>query len=80
MCPADIEWGPRVDAEACTGCGACIEFCRQGVYAWSDDGRTIAVAHKTHCVTGCSHCASLCEAEAIAFPSLEDLRRARREI
>lgn len=30
------------------------------------------------CVAGCSHCATLCEAGAISFPTTEDLRRARR--
>ncbi len=72
----DIEWGPAVDAAACTGCGTCIDFCHSDVYAW-DDGKVI-VAHKTSCVAGCSHCATLCEVEAISFPTLEDLKRARR--
>ena len=28
----EIEWGPTVDAAACTGCGACIDFCHNDVY------------------------------------------------
>jgi NAD-dependent dihydropyrimidine dehydrogenase PreA subunit len=73
---AAIEWGPTIDACACTGCGTCIDFCHNDVYAWAD-GKVI-VAHMTSCVAGCSHCGTLCEAEAISFPTLEEIRRARR--
>jgi len=71
-----IEWGPTIDTAACTGCGTCIEFCHNDVFAWADE--KVIVAHKNDCVAGCSHCATLCEAGAISFPTLEDLRRARR--
>lgn len=74
-----IEWGPTVDEESCTGCGTCIDFCHQDVYRWSADEARVEVAHKTNCVTGCSHCGTLCEVEAISFPTVEDIRRARRE-
>jgi NAD-dependent dihydropyrimidine dehydrogenase PreA subunit len=74
----DLEWGPTVDPGLCTGCGSCIDFCHNDVYRWSDDESQVVVAFKTHCVTGCSHCATLCEAEAISFPTLEDIKRARR--
>jgi NAD-dependent dihydropyrimidine dehydrogenase PreA subunit len=74
----EIEWGPTVDADACTGFGACIDFCHNDVYRWSPDESRVKVAFKTHCVTGCSHCATLCEAEAISFPTLEEIKRARR--
>ncbi len=74
----DIEWGPTVDAEACTGCGVCIDYCHHDVYQWSDDKSHVVVAHKLHCVPGCSHCGTLCDAQAIAFPTLEEIKRARR--
>lgn len=74
----DIEWGPTIDAEACTGCGTCIEFCHNDVYRWSGDGTQVVVASKAHCVTGCSHCGTLCVARAISFPTLADIKRARR--
>ena len=73
-----VEWGPTLDAEKCTGCGACIEFCHNDVYAWSEDGERVVVAHRTNCVSGCSHCATLCESQALSFPTLEDIMRARR--
>jgi NAD-dependent dihydropyrimidine dehydrogenase PreA subunit len=75
----EIEWGPAIDAGACTGCGTCIDFCHQDVYRWSDDQSRVEVATKTNCVTGCSHCGTLCEAEAICFPTLEEIKRLRRE-
>ena len=74
----EIEWGPTVDPEACTGCGACIGFCHNDVYRWSEDESKVVVAFKGHCVSGCSHCATLCEAEAISFPTLEEIKRMRR--
>jgi len=74
----DLEWGPAVDADACTGCGACIDFCHHDVYRWAADGSTVEVVHKTHCVPGCSHCATLCASEAISFPTLEEIKRLRR--
>jgi NAD-dependent dihydropyrimidine dehydrogenase PreA subunit len=73
-----IEWGATIDAAACTGCGTFIDFCHNDVYRWSDDESTVVVAHKTHCVTGCSHCGTLCETQAISFPTLEDIKHARR--
>jgi NAD-dependent dihydropyrimidine dehydrogenase PreA subunit len=73
-----VEWGPTIDPAACTGCGTCIDFCHQDVYAWNDDESEVVVAHKLNCVTGCSHCATLCEAQAIAFPTVADIKRARR--
>jgi NAD-dependent dihydropyrimidine dehydrogenase PreA subunit len=73
-----IEWGPTVDAELCSGCGACIDFCHHDVYLWTVDKSKVAVAHKLHCVPGCSHCGTLCEAGAISFPTLEEIKRARQ--
>jgi len=71
----EIDWGPTIDETACRdGCRGCLDFCKQGTYDLVD-GR-VHVAQLTACVVGCSHCAGLCEAGAIAFPSLEDLRRA----
>ncbi len=73
----DIEWGPTIDAAECIGCGTCIGFCHNDVYRRSDDGSRAVVAFKTHCVAGCSDCATLCVAEAISFPTLEEIKRAR---
>jgi len=48
------------------------------VYRWSEDGRTVEIAAKTNCVPGCSHCATLCEAEALSFPTVEEIKLLRR--
>ena len=42
------------------------------------DESRVVVAFKTRCVTGCSQCATPCEAEAISFPTVEGINRARR--
>jgi len=74
----DLEWGPTLDAGACTGCGACIEWCRHGVYRWTEDGSRVEVEVKTRCVVGCSHCATLCPEGALSFPTFEEIKRLRR--
>jgi len=55
-------------------CGTAIDFCHNDVYRWSDDQSKVVVAFKTSLRDGCSHCATLCEAEAISFPTLEDIK------
>ena len=72
-----FEWGPTIDAAACTDCAACIDFCQNGVYEWVDGH--VVVAHRGSCIAGCSHCATLCEAGALAFPSLGELRASRKK-
>ncbi len=74
----DLEWGPTLDAEACTGCGACFDWCKHDVYRWSADGSKVEVAAKTNCVPGCSHCATLCQVEALSFPTVDEIKRLRR--
>jgi hypothetical protein len=37
-----------------------------------------SLAHKLRCVTGCSHCGTLCKTQVISFPTLEDIKRLRR--
>ena len=71
----EIDWGPTIDEAACRdGCRSASTSASRACTAWSI-GRVLVV-QRTACVVGCSHCASLCEAGAIAFPSLEDLRKA----
>ena len=41
------------------------------------DGKAV-VAAKLGCIVGCSHYATLCEEGAISFPTIDDLRGARR--
>jgi NAD-dependent dihydropyrimidine dehydrogenase PreA subunit len=73
----EFVWGPTIDAAACSDCGVCVDFCRSGVYEWAGDH--VVVAHRGACIAGCSHCATLCEAGALTFPSLEELRARRQK-
>jgi NAD-dependent dihydropyrimidine dehydrogenase PreA subunit len=75
--PPEFVWGPAIEAAACTDCGACLDFCQNGVYE-KVDGRVV-VAQRGACVPGCSHCATLCEAGALTFPSLGELRASRQK-
>jgi len=72
-----FEWGPTIDAAACTDCGACLDFCQNGVYERVEGH--VVVAHRASCIAGCSHCATLCEPDALAFPSLDELRASRKK-
>ncbi len=72
-----FEWGPTLDESVCReSCTICIDFCRNGVYG-RVDGR-VRVVQRGACMEGCSHCATLCEAGALTFPSLDELRASRR--
>ena len=72
-----FEWGPTIDAAACTDCGACIDFCQNGVYERVEGH--VTVVHRSSCMAGCSHCATLCEPGALTFPSLDELRASRKK-
>ncbi len=68
----EIEWYPTVDAERCTGCRVCVEFCPRNVYRLSDAGAEVENPYR--CVLLCSKCASKCPAGAISFPNPRDFR------
>ena len=70
-------WGPTIDEAACTDCRVCLDFCQFGVYAMVYGH--VRVAAKASCMEGCSHCASMCEAKALSFPTLDQLRAAKRK-
>jgi NAD-dependent dihydropyrimidine dehydrogenase PreA subunit len=64
-------WFPVLDAERCTGCNQCAEFCLFGVYEAGADGAPPRVAAPRRCKTGCPACARLCPAGAVLFPKHE---------
>lgn len=74
----DIHWGPTVDYEKCVGCGLCYVTCGgRVVYDWdATQGRPV-VARFDNCMPGCTTCANLCPAQALAFPPLTELRLLR---
>lgn len=67
-----IPWFPTIDAEKCTGCGGCFDFCSNGVFKLGDDG-TMKAIDPYNCVVGCSSCMKMCPTDAIAFPKQQEL-------
>ena len=51
-------WYPIIDSEKCTGCSACFEKCKKGVYAIENEKPV--VVYPDGCVTGCHGCEPLC--------------------
>jgi NAD-dependent dihydropyrimidine dehydrogenase PreA subunit len=52
-----------IDAEACVGCGMCLEVCPQGVLA--RDGEKVAIVDRDGCME-CGACALNCPVQALA--------------
>jgi NAD-dependent dihydropyrimidine dehydrogenase PreA subunit len=75
-----IPWYPTVNVDACTGDRACIDFCKNAVFRWDEEGNYPVVEHPYNCVLGCSTCSEICPAEAITFPTLQALRETMRKL
>ncbi len=75
-----IPWAPRVDLEACIGCGECVSFCPNGVYALDEAEQKVAVANPMNCVVLCNRCAASCPNDAITFPDREETKRFLKEL
>ena len=54
----------------CKGCGICVAFCPEGVFALGEDGRAEVV--NPEACTGCQICDRLCPDFAITLNSWED--------
>ncbi len=63
-----IPWYPTIDAEKCTGCRTCVEFCKNGVLEFDETEQKVRVRAPYNCVVECRTCGRLCPAEAIRFP------------
>jgi NAD-dependent dihydropyrimidine dehydrogenase PreA subunit len=66
----DIPWFPTIDAEKCTNCGACKDFCTNDVFALGET--STQVVNPLNCVVGCSSCARICPADAVSFPDQKE--------
>lgn len=67
----EIPWYPTIDKEKCTECGACVEFCKHGVYSTVDEKSV--VASPFNCIVGCAGCENQCPEHAISFPPMKDI-------
>lgn len=75
-----IPWFPTINYEACIGDRECLEFCKNGVFSWDEAMGHPLVEHPFDCVLGCNACAQICPAEAIHFPTKEELHKTMREL
>ena len=53
-----------IDADACTACGTCLEWCPTDAIAWNEDG--VAQRDERACL-GCGVCARFCPESAISL-------------
>lgn len=60
-------WLVEVDMDKCTGCEACINVCRAGVYVMAAD--RVEAANISEC-NGCESCIGVCPAEAITVTEI----------
>jgi NAD-dependent dihydropyrimidine dehydrogenase PreA subunit len=67
-----IPWYPTVDAEKCTGCRTCVEFCENGVLEFDEQALEAKVRSPFSCVVECSTCGRLCPSSAISFPDQKE--------
>ena len=58
----------ETDAEACIGCGQCVEICPVAALKLEDD---IAVVDKEWCI-GCGVCATVCPSDALKIVKRSD--------
>lgn len=75
-----IPWAPIVNAELCSGCGACLEECPNGVFALDDSAGLTRVVEPNQCVVLCDKCALSCPSGAISFPDREETKKLLREL
>ncbi len=69
----EIDWFPRVDEDACIGCGTCVTGCGRGVYRFDFDRKKTVVAEPMHCMVACMTCANTCPTGAISFPPVRTI-------
>lgn len=67
-----IPWYPTIDADKCSGCRTCIEFCRNGVLEFDSEQQKARVRSPYSCVVECRTCGRLCPTDAISFPDAQE--------
>lgn len=74
-----IPWFPTLSETLCTNCGACLETCAREVFEHDEDGK-VFVAEPFLCMVGCCFCKSVCEPQALLFPSQDLLKNYREKM
>ena len=75
-----VDWYPTIDHDACINDRACLDFCKNEVFTWSEAESRVEVEHPLNCVLGCTSCAQICPVEAILFPDPAELKRTLRRL
>jgi len=75
-----IPWFPTIDEELCTDCGLCVNACKHGIYAISDETGKVVVANPYHCEVYCESCRFQCPMDAISFPDRKSFKLAFKEL
>ena len=67
---AKITWGPVINSDKCTGCGACVVTCgeKRNVFGYDPEKKKAVVLFQDHCMVGCNNCQVGCLWNAISFP------------
>ncbi len=72
-----ISWGPIVNADKCTGCGACVVTCgeKRNVFGFDRVNKKAVVLFQDHCMVGCNNCQVACLWHAITFATDDEYIR-----
>ena len=76
----EIDWHPRVDVDACIGCGTCVTGCSRLVYRFDYEHMKAVVFDPINCMVGCTTCANTCPTNAIGFPPLQDVLDLEKQV
>jgi NAD-dependent dihydropyrimidine dehydrogenase PreA subunit len=75
-----IPWYPSIDQEQCTDCGVCVNACKHGTYAFSEDSGRVVVTNPFYCEVYCESCRFQCPMDAISFPDRKAFKLAFKEL
>ncbi len=75
-----VPWAPRVDPDACVGCGECVTGCPNGVFVMDDVEGKVRVVEPENCVVLCDKCAGFCATDAITFPDKQEIKKLLQQL